>query len=507
MKNIIEQIDNWGVKSPQRLAYEYMGSEYTYGQLKQISDAVATKLLSMQLPKKEPIMVYGGQTFETIAAFLGVVKAGHAYIPVDSHSPLQRLEIIKEIAQPAACIAVESLPGIDLTIPTITKLELENIMRQPIAKVDTSKYVKQDENFYIIFTSGTTGVPKGVQISHDNLQSFIEWINTDFALDKGKTCLAQAPYSFDLSVMSLYPTLVAGDKIAVLPTKVTENFKDLFTVLPQLSINEWVSTPSFMEICLMQKTFDAKHFPELKYFLFCGEELTHKTASTLKQRFPEAKIYNTYGPTEATVAITSIEITNQILEDYTRLPIGYAKRDSQIILVDENLNQVKPGQIGEIVLLGLGVSKGYLNNEEKTARNFITIEGKSAYRTGDVGIIDENKMLLYKGRIDFQVKMHGFRIELEDVDHHLDKVSIISQATTVPKYNKEHKVSQLVAYVVTKEKNYQNAFELTQAIKRELTETTLSYMIPQRFKYVDSLPLTINGKIDRKFLVQEVNDG
>lgn len=113
--------------------------------------------------------------------------------------------------------------------------------------------------------------------------------------------------------------------------------------------------------------------------------------------------------------------------------------------------------------------------------------------------------MLYKGRIDFQVKLHGFRIELEDVDHHLDRVSLVSQATTVPKYDKNHKVQQLIAYVVAKENDFEDEFKLTQAIKKELNETMMSYMMPQRFIYVDSLPLTNNGKIDRKSLMKEVN--
>src|SRR5699024_8823499 len=122
-----------------------------------------------------------------------------------------------------------------------------------------------------------------------------------------------------------------------------------------------------------------------------------------------------------------------------------------------------------------------------------------------LGQFDENGQLLYKGRIDFQVKLHGFRIELEDVDHHLDRVSLVSQATTVPKYDKNHKVQQLIAYVVVKENDFEDEFKITQAIKKELSETMMSYMMPQRFIYVDSLPLTNNGKIDRKSLMKEVN--
>ncbi|MCR1900548.1 D-alanine--poly(phosphoribitol) ligase subunit DltA [Ligilactobacillus apodemi] len=507
-ENLIKMIDQWAITEPTKVAYDYLGKTNTYADLKAYSDSLAAYLQQMALPKGAPLIVFGGQKFEMIAAFLAAVKTGHAYIPVDTHSPLERVEIIKEIAQPAACIAVDELPLKFTDLPVITPTQLNEIFAIKTPYHDVANYVSGDENFYIIFTSGTTGVPKGVQISHDNLVSFNNWMQTDFGLSKDGVCLSQPPYSFDLSVMDLYPTLTAGKRLAVLPKETTDNFKELFSVLPELQVSEWVSTPSFMDICLLQPTFDAKHLPALTHFFFCGEELTHKTAATLKQRFPQAKIFNTYGPTEATVAVSAVEITSEVLENYQRLPIGKAKQDTQIVLLDENGKEVATGESGEILIVGPSVSKGYLNNSEKTAKAFVTYNARPAYKTGDLGQFDENGQLLYKGRIDFQIKLHGFRIELEDVDHHLDKVSYVSQATTVPHYGKDHKVNQLVAYVVKdkdKTAEFESDFKVTQAIKKELLETMMSYMMPQKFVYVDSLPLTANGKIDRKSLMKEVN--
>ncbi len=477
-ENLIKAIDRWGIETPTKIAYDYLGKTNTYAELKAYSDALASYLLNLNLPKGAPVIVFGGQTFEMIAAFLGAVKAGHAYIPVDAHSPLERIKVINEIARPVACIAVEELPLELGTLPVVTPAKLAEVFATKATYEASENYVAGDDNFYIIFTSGTTG-------------------------------LSQPPYSFDLSVMDLYPTLTAGRQLTVLPKETTDNFKELFAVLPKLHVSEWVSTPSFMDICLLQPTFDAKNLPELTHFFFCGEELTHKTAATLKQRFPEAKIYNTYGPTEATVAVSAVEITTEVLEKYPRLPIGQAKADTTIALIDEAGKPVEQGQSGEILIAGPSVSKGYLNNPEKTAHAFVEFEGRPAYKTGDLGQYDEAGQLLYKGRIDFQIKLHGFRIELEDVDHHLDKVSYVAQATTVPRYGKDHKVSQLIAYVVkdeTKTADFESDFKLTQAIKQELLETMMSYMMPQKFIYVDSLPLTANGKIDRKSLMKEVND-
>lgn len=507
-ENLIEVIDGWAKTSPDKIAYDYLGKTNTYAELKEYSDSLAAYLMTLDLPKGAPVIIFGGQTFEMIASFLGAVKAGHAYIPVDAHSPLERIKIIKEIAKPAACIAVEELPLTFADMTIIEPQKLTEIFAGQEKLATKAQFVSGDENFYIIFTSGTTGVPKGVQISHDNLVSFNDWMQSDFALEKTGSCLSQPPYSFDLSVMDLYPTLTAGKRLTVLPKETTDNFKELFAVLPKLQITEWVSTPSFIDICLLQPTFSAETLPTLTHFFFCGEELTHKTAQTLKERFPKAKIFNTYGPTEATVAVSQVEITAEILASYPRLPIGQAKADTTIILVDEKNQPVPVGQSGEILIAGPSVSKGYLNNPEKTKQAFLTYDGQPAYKTGDLGQFDENGQLLYKGRIDFQVKLHGFRIELEDVDHHLDKVSYVTQATTVPRYDKDHKVSQLVAYIVkdqAKTKDFASDFKLTQAIKKELLETMMSYMMPQKFVYVEKLPLTPNGKIDRKKLMKEVN--
>lgn len=504
INNVIEAIDHIALTNPEYICYVDGEHQYTYGTLKTMSDHLAG-YFAQKFPNKEPIIVFGGQTFEMVATFLGLSKSGHAYIPVDTHSPNERIPQIQSVAKPAAIIAVEDLPITITDTPVINKEQLMKAAHDDIYNYDMSMAVSKDDNYYIIFTSGTTGMPKGVQISHDNLLSFINWDVDSFNLPQGVKAISQAPYSFDLSVMDLYPTLVLGGTLYALPRQLTDNFKQLFEVLPTLGVNEWVSTPSFAEVCLLDPNFEQANYPDLNRFLFCGEELTNKTARALLTRFPDAQIYNTYGPTEATVAVTGIQITSEIIDKYQRLPIGYAKPDTKVFITDDDLQPVKDGEKGEIIIAGPSVSKGYLNNPEKTAKAFFKYEGQQAYHTGDLGLM-ENNLLFYRGRTDFQVKLHGYRIELEDVDHNLNQVSYVKQATTVPRYDKNCKVSQLVAYVVPNDNDFESEFELTQAIKKELNNMVMSYMIPQRFIYRDSLPLTANGKVDRKSLMAEVNN-
>ncbi|MYV18003.1 D-alanine--poly(phosphoribitol) ligase subunit DltA [Furfurilactobacillus milii] len=504
--NMITTIDNWAATTPDAIVYNDMGETHTYAQLKRASDAIAAYLDGLNLPAKSPIIVFGGQQFAMIASFLGAVKAGHAYIPVDKHSPNDRLTMIEDIAHPSAVIAVDALPVDVGEQPVLTGDTLSDLFSAQTATYQLDHPVDGDDNYYIIFTSGTTGKPKGVQISHTNLLSYTNWmLSDDFKLSQNPVTLAQPPYSFDLSVMDWAPTLALGGTLMALPKQVTDNFKQLFETLPTMNLNVFVSTPSFADICLLEPTFDEQHLPDLSHFLFCGEELTVSTAKNLRTRFPHAHIFNTYGPTETTVAVTGVEITDALIEK-GRLPIGTVKSDTQIRIVDDENKSLPAGTNGEIVISGPSVSKGYLNNPEKTEKAFFTEDGRSAYHSGDLGFLDEDGMLHYLGRIDFQIKLHGYRIELEEVNHYLDANKWIKQAVAVPKYDNNHKVSQMWAYVVPNSKDdFKNDLQRTTAIKQELKDVMMDYMVPNRFVYKDSLPLTANGKVDIKSIIAEVN--
>lgn len=505
IKNVIQTIDQNAREFPMRLCYEDGPHTYTYAELIAASDRIALYLRQQDLQENAPILIYGDQSFNMIASFLGCVKSGHAYIPVDVHSPEERLLQITAIAQPALALEVVPLPVSLGQLPVLRAETLQHLIQSDVpAAYGDAHWVGLDENYYIIFTSGTTGVPKGVQISHDNLLSYVNWMLTDFGLLTGVRALSQAPYSFDLSVMDLYPTLCLGGTVVALRKEITDQFKLLFAALPKLKVNLWVSTPSFADICLLDPQFDSDHYPELTHFCFCGEELTVRTAKTLLQRFPKAAVYNTYGPTEATVAVTGIRITPKMCQQYPRLPIGRAKADTRVYVGDSTDKSTTNTAAGELMIEGPSVSRGYLNNEAKTAKAFFKGTNGRGYRTGDLGFVDEQGLIFYRGRLDFQVKLHGYRIELEDIDQNLQQLHAVKQASTVPRYNPQHQVTQLIAYVVPEEKTADIA-QLTRAIKAALSQQIMSYMVPQRFVFQEKLPLTANGKVDRKTLIAEVN--
>lgn len=507
--DMIEAIEHFAQVQPDFPVYDILGQVHTYGDLKKDSDSLAAQIDRLGLPDKSPVVVFGGQEYEMLATFVALTKSGHAYIPIDSHSALERVAAIVEVAEPSLIIAINDFPLADVAAPIFSAEQVQTAFREG-ASYELSHPVQGDDNYYIIFTSGTTGKPKGVQISHNNLLSFTNWMITDkeFATPERPQMLAQPPYSFDLSVMYWAPTLALGGTLFALPSAVTQDFKQLFETILSLPIAIWTSTPSFADMALLSDDFNSQKLPQLTHFYFDGEELTVKTAQKLRDRFPQARIINAYGPTEATVALSAVAVTDEMLQNCKRLPIGYTKADSPTFVIDEEGQKVPNGQQGEIIVCGPAVSKGYLNNPEKTAEAFFEFEGLPAYHTGDVGSMTDEGLLLYGGRMDFQIKFNGFRIELEDVSQNLNKSKYVESAVAVPRYNKDHKVQNLLAYVILKDgvaKQFEREIDITKAIKEDLQDIMMSYMMPSKFLYRETLPLTPNGKIDIKGLISEVN--
>lgn len=507
--DMIEAIEHFAQVQPDFPVYDILGQVHTYGDLKKDSDSLAAHIDRLGLPDKSPVVVFGGQEYEMLATFVALTKSGHAYIPIDSHSALERVAAIVEVAEPSLIIAINDFPLVDVAAPIFSEEQVQTAFREG-ASYELSHPVQGDDNYYIIFTSGTTGKPKGVQISHNNLLSFTNWMITDkeFATPARPQMLAQPPYSFDLSVMYWAPTLALGGTLFALPSAVTQDFKQLFETILSLPIAIWTSTPSFADMALLSDDFNSQKLPQLTHFYFDGEELTVKTAQKLRDRFPQARIINAYGPTEATVALSAVAVTDEMLQNCKRLPIGYTKADSPTFVIDEEGQKVPNGQQGEIIVCGPAVSKGYLNNPEKTAEAFFEFEGLPAYHTGDIGSMTDEGLLLYGGRMDFQIKFNGFRIELEDVSQNLNKSKYVESAVAVPRYNKDHKVQNLLAYVILKDgvaEQFEREIDITKAIKEDLQDIMMSYMMPSKFLYRETLPLTPNGKIDIKGLISEVN--
>lgn len=471
-------------------------ASYSYQDLLDAMDSFASDLTGLEVNKR-PVLIFGKNDFLSLAAMLASNLTGRAYIPVDSHTPIERTEMILGAAKPSAIMLTteldESYQSLFAANPQVVAVNFDRRADFDGRTIDTRAAVSGKDTTYIIYTSGTTGVPKGVAVSHDNLATFTNWMNTAFVKFDKNQFLEQPLYSFDLSIFSIYPSLTTAGTLVSLSREETTNFKLLFERLNSTIINTWISTPSFVDICLLDPSFTQDEHPELRQFIFCGEELTHKTAEKLLKAFPNATVYNTYGPTEATGAISSIEVTPELLNHYDRVPIGRAKPGVTLEILDR-----------EIIITGDSVATGYFENSEKTAEAFFIRDGKPAYHTGDAGFFDSDGVLNYNGRIDFQVKFNGFRIELQDIEANLTSLPTVEKALVVPQENAEHKVTALVAVLVAPHDSTLSDRDFTKQLKESLAPLIMDYMMPTKFVYVADFPLNQNGKIDRKAVSETI---
>lgn len=498
--NILEKLCFYAQNQGQNLAIRSGDSCLTYEELDAYSSRLANFIQKSCGDDRSPVIVHGHKQVEMILCFLAAVKSGRPYCPLDISMPNSRVSDIINAVSPSMIFALEQEREGAISIK-----QLSGIIESTKEPVDPACQVKGDDVFYMIFTSGSTGTPKGVQITASNLNHYLEWsvgLGNSREDKQGKAFLNQAPFSFDLSVMDLYTCLASGGTLYLLDKETQLDFKKLIPALGASGASVWVSTPSFADMCLADKKFSADLMPDLETFLFCGETLTNDTALKLMERFPKAVIMNTYGPTESTVAVTEVQVTKQLAQSSRPLPVGKAKPGTFIEIHREDGTLARAGESGEIIIAGDTVSAGYFGRPDLTRKAFFTSMKRGqphrAYRTGDKGYLDEAGLLHYEGRMDLQVKVNGYRIEIEDIEKNMVRLEEIVHAVVVPNM-KDGKVKSLTAFVTGGDKP-DSGLRYSKAIKDQLKAFLPAYMIPKKIVHMESLPMNHNGKVDRKKL-------
>jgi D-alanine--poly(phosphoribitol) ligase subunit 1 len=484
--NLLERIDRWAAVAPNAIAHISGDRKLTFKELSARANALAARILKQYGSGQAPVAVVGHREPEMFIAFFGIVKSGRPYIPIDTAFPKERISHFLKTAKPALVLTPEETAELS-----------EPGMSAPPCRLQS------DDAFYIIFTSGSSGTPKGIVITLGSLEHFVSWMLQEQEFAEGtEVFLNQAPFSFDLSVMDLYCSLATGGTLFSISRDLLANPKMLYRALANSGITTWVSTPSFAEFCLIERKFNGSILPSVRRFLFCGEILLPETARLLLDRFPGAQIWNLYGPTETTVATTSVQIDRDVLDKYSTVPVGRPMPGSGVFLIDEKGDILPPGLRGEIVIKGPNVSPGYLGRPELTAARFFKDGTQRAYRTGDWGRFQDG-LLFFEGRIDSQIKLSGYRIELGDIEANLRALPMVRDAAVLPVL-KNGKVQWLAGFIVTS-KNFDAAKPLTATTLRErLRERLPAYMMPRKFIIMDAFPITANGKVDRRKLAESL---
>lgn len=451
--------------TPAKIAYQVKDERITFGELWELANIYADLLIRQGT---SPVIIYGHKEIYVIVTILACIIAKRTYVPIDIGMPLPRVE---------RC-AAESKAGL---IITERNINIDNVLSCDLNYLknfkDNPKNLINNDTAYIIFTSGSSGEPKGVAISYDNLNNFISWICSLKPLKDYKdiNVLNQACFSFDLSVADLYYSLVNGHTLIALED--ADNYEEIFKTLAD--VNVAVMTPTFIKLCLLDPLFNRDNYHKLKCVYFCGEQLEVKTVIKLFRAFPDLNVINAYGPSEATSAVSAVNITKDMLRSKL-LPVGdMGNLASDIQIID-----------GEIVIKGKSVFRGYLGN---IAGGHYKENNVDCYRTGDIGYIEDNRLYCV-GRGDRQIKYKGYRIELDDIEYHINQIPYVKECCVIAKYSDDCIVKAIKAFVVL-EKDAK-----ADGIKDELAKKIPRYMIPKTIEVLDRLPVNQNGKIDRKAL-------
>lgn len=479
-----------------RTAMVYGTVSLSFRDLERQSNAFAAYLLKTFGQDRTPVLLYGHKELSIPAVMFGCLKAGRGYVPVDVTFPPERVRQIAEEVEPKLIV---DLRGLGLTAETVLDgAQLQEILDGP-GEACRETWIRPEDVAYMLFTSGSTGKPKGVQITAANIAAFRQGVSPWFDLDGG-VFLNEISYSFDVSVCALYYALSCGMTLYTVDKETLNDPKRLFAALRDSNIDFWVSTPSLAEICVQSEQFRRDLLPRVRGFVFCGEVLTKKLCNQMFERFPGVPVLNAYGPTEATVLVTAAEITPAMAEDSRPTPIGYAFANVEARIVDREGKILPSGEAGELLLIGDSVSPGYFKRPELNEKAFFLDKatGKRGYHTGDL-CFEDRGLIYYLGRLDGQVKLNGFRVELEDVESNLTRVENVARAAVVPVLT-DGKVTSLTAFLLLEAPDGLPSLQRSKKIKAALAETLPAYMIPRKFVVVDAFPLNTNGKVDKKAL-------
>ncbi len=512
-------------RRPEACALVFNGQRTTYGELEQMSNRLARALKAAGCRRGDRVALLLPKCSQAITGMFAALKADCSYVPLDTASPVARVARILRVCE-SRCVLANGSTGARLNalygdgglecLPPVGWMDggatLEkggtaafywgDVLRlsaSPIYSLHTSA-----DPAHILFTSGSTGVPKGVVITHANAIHFVEWAIKQFGIDASDRLSGHPPLHFDLSTFDIYGTVAAGAQLHLIPPELSVLPHRLAAFIRESELTQWFSVPS---ILTHMATFDVvrqNDFPSLRRLLWCGEKFPTPPLIYWMRRLPHASFFNLYGPTEATIASSHYRVPRCPEAETDEIPIGEPCAGEELLVLDKQLQPVQRGDIGDLYIAGVGLSPGYWREPEKTAEVFVANPGASnpydrIYKTGDLARVGNDGSIYLVGRADSQIKSRGYRIELGEIETAVHALPGVQEAAVVAVEAPGLEGSTIgCAYVAVP------GCELTVlSLKKHLAQVLPHYMLPSRWMALESMPRNGNGKADRPWLKEQ----
>ena len=520
MKGLLQDwVTQQAQRRPEAVAVILGAEKLTYGQLEMGSNQLARLLIEIGCQKGDRVCFLMPKSPAAIVTMIGILKAGCIHAPLDAASPPLRtrrilescenqwivaagpvLSLLSELLHDSSYRTRISIGWLQHEKPSVASFPVDWSM-DDVALMESTplpQHASSADPAHILFTSGSTGMPKGVVITHSNVVHFVEWGLRHFGIDASDRLSGHTPLHFDLSTFDVFGTFAAGAELHMLPHEAALSPLMLAEFIRKEELTQWFSVPSVLNYMSKFDVVKFRDFPLLRRVLWCGEVLPSPVLCYWMRRLPHARFTNLYGPTETTIASSFYDVPACPTDERGSIPIGKACDGEELIILNQNLQPASPNEIGDLYIGGVGLSPGYWRDPDKTAAAFIhdprsDNPNDRIYRTGDLARRGEDGLVYFIGRNDTQIKSRGYRIELGEIEAALSSLACLQESAVVV-IDRGGFEGWLIccAYV-----EQPGSHSTPSGLRKELEQQIPSYMIPVRWMASPALPKNANGKIDR----------